>query len=209
MRIVSVADTHLFHEREGLARIPDGDVFVHAGDLCRHGSLDELARAADFFRALPHPVKIIVAGNHDVCLERTPAEARAQLEGFTYLEDSQVVVDGKVFYGSPWTIKFRVWAFGASRGPALAAKWAMIPDRVDVLVTHGPPWGFGDRIEWQGKTRHVGCVDLLSRVLHVNPPVHIFGHIHQDPGAWEEGPMRFFNVTTDDGSRPATVVDVD
>ena len=105
-------------------------------------------------------------------------------------------------------MKHRVWAFGASRGPELAAKWAKIPDHVDVLVTHGPPWGFGDRIEWQGKPRHIGCVDLLSRVLRVSPPVHIFGHIHQDPGQWEEGPMHFFNVTTGDSDRGATVIDL-
>jgi hypothetical protein len=36
VRIVAVADTHLFHD--GLV-VPDGDVFVHAGDLCRGGNL--------------------------------------------------------------------------------------------------------------------------------------------------------------------------
>ena len=34
MRIVAVADTHLFHDE---LRVPDGDVFIHAGDLCRGG----------------------------------------------------------------------------------------------------------------------------------------------------------------------------
>ena len=147
-----MADTHLFHE--GLV-VPGGDVLVHAGDLLQHGSLDELARAADFLRALPHPIKIIVAGNHEVCLERSPAKARALLEGFTYLQDSGVVVHDLAFYGSPWQPKFRIWAFGATRGGELASKWAQIPDRVDVLVTHGPPYGFGDRIRWKehGRSR--------------------------------------------------------
>ncbi|MDB4944728.1 MAG: hypothetical protein JWP97_4262 [Labilithrix sp.] len=201
-RIVAVADTHLQHDR---LAIPGGDILVHAGDLCQHGSLDELARAADFFRALPHPVKILVAGNHDVCLERTPQAARALLEGFVYLEDSAAVIEGLVFHGSPWQPKFRVWAFGAARGPELAAKWAKIPERVDVLVTHGPPFGHGDRIPWEGTPRHVGCLDLRRRVQEVKPRLHLFGHIHQDPGVWREGPTTFANVTVDEG-RVAPVV---
>lgn len=125
MRIVALADTHLYHDE---LVVPDGDVLVHAGDLLRHGDLDELARAVDFFRALPHPVKILVAGNHEVCLQRRPREARALLDGFIYLEDSAATVDGVTFYGSPWQPKFRVWAFGARRGSELAGKWAKIPE---------------------------------------------------------------------------------
>ena len=43
MRIVAVADTHLFHEE---LVVPDGDVFVHAGDMCRIGSREEMVLAA-------------------------------------------------------------------------------------------------------------------------------------------------------------------
>ncbi len=205
LRVVALADTHLFHEE---LAVPDGDILVHAGDLLQHGSLDELARAADFFRALPHPIKVIVAGNHDVCLERTPPAARALLEGFVYLEDSQASIHGLVFHGAPWQPKFRIWAFGAARGPELASKWAMIPDNVDVLVTHGPPLGFGDRIQLNGEERHVGCADLLTRVRQVKPRLHLFGHIHQDPGQWTAGPTRFANVTTSEGRAPVTVLDL-
>jgi Icc-related predicted phosphoesterase len=205
LRLVALADTHLQHDD---LVVPDGDVLVHAGDLLQHGSLEELARAADFLRALPHPVKIVVAGNHEVCLERTPAEARALLEGFVYLEDAATTIGDLVVYGTPWTTKFRVWAFGATRGAELAAKWAKIPDRVDILVTHGPPYGFGDRIEWKQQQRHVGCADLLARVRQVEPQLHLFGHIHQDPGTWREGRTTFRNVTTSEGTLPVTVIDL-
>lgn len=205
IRIVALADTHLRHDR---LVVPDGDILVHAGDLLQHGSLDELLRAAEFFRALPHPIKIVVAGNHDICLEKRPAEARALLDGFVYLEDEATTVGGLVFYGSPWQPKFRIWAFAATRGAELASKWAKIPDQVDVLVTHGPPYGFGDRIPWHGELRSVGCADLLARVREVEPPLHLFGHIHQDRGQWTSGATTFANVTTDEGSAPATVLDV-
>ena len=205
IRIVAMADTHLYHE--GLV-IPDGDILVHAGDMLQHGSLEELGRAADFLRALPHPTKIIVAGNHDVCFEKRPAEARALLDGFIYLEDEGATVGGLSFYGSPWQPKFRIWAFGATRGAELASKWAKIPERVDVLVTHGPPHGFGDRIQWRDQERRVGCADLLARVRVVQPPLHLFGHIHQDPGRWTDGATTFANVTTDEGAWPAMVFDL-
>ena len=42
MRIVAVADTHLFHEE---LAVPDGDVFIHCGDMCRAGTREELVRA--------------------------------------------------------------------------------------------------------------------------------------------------------------------
>ncbi len=211
MRIVAVADTHLRHAK---LDVPDGDVLVHAGDLLGHGALDELAGAVDWLRALPHRTKILVAGNHEVCLERERdrARARAMLEGFVYLEDSAVTIDGLVFWGSPWQPRFSFWAFGLSRGAELAAKWAQMPDRVDVLVTHGPPRGFGDRVRGLGFERHVGDDDLLGRVRDVRPRLHLFGHIHQDPGRWTERngdrETTFANVTTDDCTLPASTFDL-
>ena len=44
VRIVAMADTHLFHRE---LSVPDGDVLIHAGDLCRGGHLRELAIALD------------------------------------------------------------------------------------------------------------------------------------------------------------------
>ena len=73
MRIVAVADTHLFH---GDLVVPDGDVFVHAGDMCRGGELVELEAAADWIAELPHRHKVIIAGNHDWAFVHEPAQAR-------------------------------------------------------------------------------------------------------------------------------------
>ena len=77
--------------------------------------------------------------------------------------------------------------------------------KLDVLVTHGPPYGFGDRAYYG---RRVGCADLLARVREARPSLHLFGHIHQDRGRWVEGETVFANVTTDEGTHPASVFDV-
>lgn len=38
----------------------------------------------------------------------------------------------------PW---FYGWGFNLPRGQALLEKWNLIPEGVDVLITHGPPLG--------------------------------------------------------------------
>ncbi|HEY6174290.1 MAG TPA: metallophosphatase domain-containing protein [Kofleriaceae bacterium] len=203
MRIVAVADTHLFHGRYA---VPDGDVFVHAGDLCRGGNLAELRIAAQWILGLPHRHKVVVAGNHDWAFAREPGAARAMFAGAHYLEDSEVTLDGVRFYGSPWQPTFLDWAFNLPRGPALAAVWARIPHGIDVLITHGPPDDIGDRTS---ATRHAGCVDLRARVAEVEPRLHLFGHIHEDGGAWQRGATTFANVTTWECERAPTVFDVE
>lgn len=209
MRIVAVADTHLFHDERYV--VPDGDVFVHAGDMCRRGDLDELAIAAQWIAALPHRHKVIVAGNHDWAFAR-PAHAwharRLLGDGVTYLEDSAAEIEGLRFWGSPWQPEFNGWAFNLRRGKPLRDVWAKIPAGLDVLVTHGPPEGIGDKSGWEDGER-AGCEELRARVTAVAPRLHLFGHIHQDGGLWREGATVFANVTAWECTRAPTVIDVD
>lgn len=85
-------------------------------------------------------------------------------------------------YGSPWQPEFCDWAFNLDRGEPCAAKWAAIPDNLDILITHGPPYGYGDKTFPSGM--RAGCQDLLKRIKESEGPprVHIFGHIHEDEG---------------------------
>jgi predicted phosphodiesterase len=89
MRIVAVADTHTFQDE--LGTLPDGDVFIHAGDMLRAGELEVLEPVAAWIAALPRRHKIVVAGNHDRCLERSETSKVACLmlgERLCYLQDS-------------------------------------------------------------------------------------------------------------------------
>ncbi len=204
MRIVCVADTHTYER--SLASLPDGDVFVHAGDLLRSGTLEELMLVARWIRSLPYRHKLVVAGNHDWCFLRCREDAiRALGEDVHYLEDSGTVVDGLRFWGSPWQPEFHSWAFNLPRGQALRDKWALIPADTDILVTHGPPVGFGDRLP----SGNVGCKELLGARQRVRPILHMFGHIHEDGGAWQVGKSWLSNVTTWECMRGPTVFDID
>jgi predicted phosphohydrolase len=204
VRLVAVADTHLFHDE---LVVPDGDVFVHAGDLCREGTIEELAEAARWIRGLPHATKLVIAGNHDWAFATDPDRARAVLgDQIVYLEDGAATVGGLRFWGSPWQPAYNDWAFNLPRGAPLAEKWALIPDGIDVLVTHGPPAGIGDGGPVGG--RH-GCEDLAARVRSLRPLVHLFGHIHQDGGMWQKDGTTYANVTTWECERQPTVLVID
>lgn len=205
MRIVAVADTHTFEQDLGV--IPDGDVFIHAGDLNRAGTLEELSGVAAWLRSLPHRHKIVIAGNHDWCFVRQPREAIAMLgDGIVYLEDAAHEIDGVRFWGSPWQPAYNDWAYNLHRGAPLAEKWALIPDDTDVLITHGPPRGVGDGTD---NPVRQGCADLMAAARRVQPVLHVFGHIHQDGGLWQRDGVWFANVTTWECERKSTVLDVE
>lgn len=192
MRIVCVSDTH----GQGLdLAVPDGDVLVHAGDLTGMGHLAQLAKEAAWLRTLPHRTKVVIAGNHDFGFQHEPREAVALFDGMIYLEDTGATVDGVRFYGSPWQPRFFDWAFNLDRGPAIRARWDLIPAGTDVLVTHGPPAGVLDRTE---RGEEVGCADLLAAVARVRPRVHVFGHIHEGYGTVERDGTTFVNASSCD-----------
>lgn len=192
MRIVCISDTHNQHD---LIRVPDGDLLIHAGDLTGYGILPQIEKAADWLRSLPHPQKIVIAGNHDWGFQNEPEEALALMDGLTYLEDAEVVVGGLRIWGSPWQPAFCDWAFNLEPGEALRKKWDLIPEGIDILVTHGPPRGQGD-VTFDG--RSVGCEELLDAVRRIRPAYHVFGHIHEGYGVTTEGATTFVNASNCD-----------
>lgn len=204
VRLVCVADTHRY---EGSLVVPDGDVLIHAGDMLDYGTLVELEPVVEWLAALPHAHKIVIAGNHDWCFARTPLPARNLLQesGAIYLQDDELTIDGVRLFGSPWQPEFGGWAFNLERGEALAAKWARIPAGLDMLVTHGPPRGYGDRVHRGSE----GCDDLLEALDRARPALHVFGHIHEDGGLWQRDGITIANVTTWMCERAPTVIDYD
>ncbi len=189
MRIVCLSDTHGHH---AALDVPEGDVLVHAGDATLGGTGEEVTAFAAWFRALPHREKLFIAGNHDRLFEDAPGEARGLLgDGIVYLQDAGTTIGGKRFWGSPWQPWFLNYAFNLRRGEALRAKWDLIPEGTDVLITHGPPRGLRDRVEGPvaqllgrmiGQGPHAGCDDLREAVTRRRPALHVFGHIHEGYG---------------------------
>lgn len=207
MKLVFVSDTHLHRPK-----IPDGHVLIHAGDLTMQGMPWEIEEELKWLGSLPHLHKILIAGNHDFGFDRNShipdAETVRKLlidicgdQGITYLEDEATHdVWGLKIYGAPWQPRFFDWAFNLDRGPDILAKWKMIPDDADIVVTHGPPRGYGDG------PQVVGCDDLRDELIHrVKPKIHVSGHIHSGYGDRSHPvlPIRFINASVcDEGYRP-------
>lgn len=171
LKLVCFADTHR-HRPE----MPTGDVLIYAGDDDIR-TYSDLVEFVAWLASFPHQYKIWVAGNHDFYCETNPDDVYdlCGRVGIYYLYNTDVVIEGVKFWGSPITPRFGEWAFMEDRGADITKVWAKIPDDTDVLITHGPPLGILDR------NRHdapCGCFDLMMRAKKIQPKYHIFGHIH-------------------------------
>jgi Icc-related predicted phosphoesterase len=194
VRIVSISDTHGQHAK---LNVPDGDLLVHAGDFMVFGHISK--EIIDFNRwlgRLPHPQKVVIAGNHDVMFERYPGAAKELLGNAIYLENSGMTVAGLRIWGSPVQPEFNHWAFNVARGAAIRRYWRMIPEHTDVLVTHGPPFGVLDTSH--PATTHLGCEELAKAIEQIRPGLHIFGHIHGGHGQLTANGTRFVNASVVD-----------
>jgi predicted phosphohydrolase len=184
LRIVCLSDTHGLHRS---VTIPDGDVLVYAGDFSGEDkSLEAVLEFDQWLATLPHPCKIVVPGNHDFALEEHPAP-HSLLRQATLLINEERHTPGLRMWGSPVTPLYG-GAFGRSSRLNRRKLYSVIPDRIDILITHGPPYGVLD-VEPTGG--HAGCSELLAAVADIKPKLHIFGHIHGSYGV-RSGPQTTF-----------------
>jgi Icc-related predicted phosphoesterase len=169
-------------------------VLIHAGDLTQNGTTEELHAAVSWIASLPHPIKIVVGGNHDKALDAkyrdrelldTP-EVNWELSGISYLEHAatRTTVQGRnmTIFGSPYAPEYGNWGFQNPPTrllPECARDiWAAIPLHTDILITHGPPFTHLDATGMQ----HTGCPGLLERLWTVRPALQVFRHIHVSRG---------------------------
>lgn len=181
--------------------MPACDVFIHAGDMTVRGSLEETAVfAARLQERLDCPdgpqQAILVPGNHDACFELFQGPTLGLFGPRVHvLLNQALVLDGVRFFGSPWTPPFMQWHFMATE-QRLAATYKEMPAALDVLITHGPPWGILDP-GW--KTAHAGSTALRDAVNARYVKHHVFGHLHKAGGRMlQEERTTFYNVAACD-----------
>ncbi|CAG9326959.1 unnamed protein product [Blepharisma stoltei] len=206
IRIVCISDTHT--QTRGL-QIPAGDILVHSGDFCKKGVSSEVQEFMQFLQSQRHQYKIVVSGNHDYPLDIAGYRAIAARKGLKdrvdpyavkanlvsnciYLEDTGAQLFGYSFWGSPWTAERHKGSFTIRDERDLGFKWCGFPDRVDILITHSPP--FSQRDINSVRNEHCGCRYLADTVKRIHPKVHIFGHIHEGHGWNIEGHTTYINA---------------
>ena len=123
-------------------------------------------------------------------------DGAAQAAGIAYMEEGTqtfALSNGARFtvYASAYQPEFCGWAFAYERdedrfnpAPPVAKVKAVnpVPDfpRIDIMVTHGPPYGVLDEVR---TGMNVGCEHLLRAMKRCRPRLAAFGHIHEGWGA--------------------------
>lgn len=201
IKVVSISDTHTYHDS---LVIPPGDILIHAGDFTFRGREKEVRDFGKWFSSIKgFKHKILIAGNHDQSFEGdTNAQALEWLyngainDSFIYLQDTEIVLSINnrqiKVYGTPWQPFFCDWAFNLRTPEELKAKWDLIPDDTDILLTHGPAYGYGDLCD---HGERVGCKELKKAILRVKPKLHCFGHIHEAYGIYQLGDTVIANAS--------------
>jgi len=191
MKIWCISDSHSKH---GFLNVPkeDIDMVIFAGDagtvrdpyMNANGVMDFF----EWYKSLDIKYKIFCAGNHDTSIERGLVNPKNYPE-LIYLDHESTEVEGIKIFGSQFTPSFgEGWAFNVNRNK-LEQYWKDIPENTDILITHGPPYGFLDLTEsGEGKLQHTGCKSLFNRVKAIeNIKYHIFGHLHRETEAYNTG----------------------
>lgn len=228
--------------------------FTQSGQLEEYQHVNLFLRALVQREIYRHIV--LVAGNHERTLDaefyqaegwrydqnpQDPVACRHALfaelpSNVHYLFDSSVTIEGLVIYGSPWVIggdtlssetspsHYR-WGYSLPES-ALEEKWHLIPPKVDILVTHQPPYGAGDlRRNYDLDVivddkqifgyEHKGSVSLSREMKRRQPILHVCGHEHEGYGvyAFADCPTLVMNAAVCDEdyspSHPLLVVDIE
>ena len=198
MKVVAISDTHNKHNEitHKLHALSDQgyEMIIFGGDESMSGSTTETLNFLHWFNYLPFKYKIWIAGNHSLGMENNPNLVKRAMEDYPqviYLNDSGVTIEGISIWGSPIQPWFCDWAFNRQRGVDIQKHWDLIPPDTDILITHGPPYGYGDNLE---DGNRVGCKDLLATIEYNPPKYHIFGHIHNGYGEYSNFHTKFLNV---------------
>jgi len=198
IKICTLSDIH-----GQLCNVPACDLLLIAGDLCpvRDHSLSFQEHWLEFnfkpwLKNIDAKEKVFIFGNHDFIGEERPERVSkifSDVKNIHYLQDSGVECLGLKVYGSAWTLYFYDWAFNLYEND-LKDKWAQIPQDTDILVCHGPPYGYGDLC---GK-ENVGSPSLLERIKEIKPKLVVYGHIHNGFGTWTLDKTILANVSVVD-----------
>lgn len=175
VRCVVVSDTHERHA--ALADLPPCDLLIHCGDifmanrfLSHKASVKLLHDFNSWLGTVPADHKVVVAGNHDLVMERLgAAHVQSILTNAIYLENSATVLPGGLkIWGSPVSSgKSGNRAF-QSREFREAAKSAALKDKdAHIVVTHSFAPDVGQIFE--------------------RPKVRAFGHQHGYHGVYYSG----------------------
>lgn len=205
MKIVAISDTH---GSDFVEVVPSGDLLLIAGDISpvrldhsfyaqqqwfNDTFVNQLEQLCTKFKHI-----VFIGGNHDTYLSECNISRNNDVirnvlpNNVYYLCDNMITINGVKIWGSPWCnipkwARFGppVWNFAANE-EQLTNIYSKIPNDIDILLTHGPAFGFNDEIldsihffNENDNNTHLGSKSLIERIVNgINAKYVISGHIH-------------------------------
>jgi hypothetical protein len=200
LKIVAISDTHTQASR---LTIPACDVLVHAEDSTYSGNFFEVRDFIEWLKLQPATHKVVIAGNHEITFDKYHRKYNESIKDLMlncsdpsihYLEDSDVIINGIKFYGTPWSPWFYDWGFNGvesgtvpfTNNPHLRDIYGKIHNNTQILICHAPCYGCADKGGNGNSDERLGSMDLLRRVQQIKPiKLVIGGHIHEARGIVE------------------------
>jgi hypothetical protein len=176
--------------------LPGGDLLIVAGDLTKSDEISEYFPFLKWLKNQNYAKKVFISGNQDRRLN-TPwprpmkgpfrEKENKKFYYFDYLLDSGTIFQDLRIWGSPWTkrcegMNRHCMDFTVETDEELAEKWALIPQDIDILITHSPPAGVLDEVEKNGRIENAGSESLIKPLCKSGCRLHVFGHIHESYG---------------------------
>ena len=182
MKLTLLADTHTQHRLVKIEEPTDYLVFAGDGEFRISGDIYYFNKwISELKEKKLIKEAIVIAGNHDFFCERDRDTTLELFKDCVYLEDeSYTLSNGMVLWGSPYTPRFKNWAF-LKDDEDLKENWKTIPKTTDIIVTHGPAYKYVDYDIAYGNG-HLGSKTLAKAIERIKPKFHICGHIHRDKG---------------------------
>ncbi len=155
LRITALSDTHGRHRK---VRIEPCDIFIHAGDSCDAGDMEQLQDFFAWFSEQPARYRVFVSGNHDLPFEFNPEFAEGLIpDNVLFLNNRIIEIEGVTIAGIEATM-------GLLNDIEVA-------EAVDIIISHCAPKDILD-----GGT---GCEKLRNLIFTAKPTYSVFGHCHE------------------------------
>ncbi|KAF2738470.1 hypothetical protein EJ04DRAFT_560766 [Polyplosphaeria fusca] len=114
---------------------------------------------------IPAELRLIIAGNHEISLDRK-----------YYLNEGGV----EATYKNCLSLVQGPESLATQSGITFLEEASTIPENIDIVMTHGPPKYILDTTP---DDRSAGCEHLRIAIERTHPRLHCFGHVHCGYGA--------------------------
>lgn len=197
-RLVMISDTH---GQLSQIKVPNGDILLHDGDWTYRGEQAEMKKFGSHIKKLPHPIKILIPGNHDLTTEENTENFHKDwLKWLNPDSTMNIVINQEfeianlTFYCTslvcPINNPYQRWAYETTEAEQRLIYDKYIPSKqIDIVISHSPCYGIMDENGYGSRALY----DLIHRL---QPKIHTFGHAHGGYGISTIDGIQYINAAS-------------